>query len=194
MGALGHGEVYQDHETQDDIESRDLYHILEKEVAPLFYQQGPDGIPMGWVEKMRSGLRHLAPIFNAHRMVQEYVSRYYLPCSKRFNTLCSDEFAGAKDLAAWRKELMTKWHEVSVEEVTYSDGLEMSVGQQVDVMAWVRLGNPVTGRCDRGCLLRPFGPTRGLCRAGDSSLGSCGLGRWDLHLPRSDSLPEDRSL
>ncbi len=138
--ALGHGEVYQDHEAQDDIESRDLYHILEKEVVPLFYQQGPDGIPMGWVEKMRSGLRHLAPIFNAHRMVQEYVSRYYLPCSKRFNTLCSDEFAGAKDLAAWRKKLMTSWHEVSIEEVTYSGGLEMPVGQQVDVMARVRLG------------------------------------------------------
>ena len=138
--ALGHGEVYQNHEAQDDIESRDLYHILEKEVVPLFYQQGPDGIPMGWVEKMRSGLRHLAPIFNAHRMVQEYVSRYYLPCSKRFNTLCSDEFAGAKDLAAWRQKLMTNWQEVSVEEVTYSDGLEMPVGQQVDVMARVKLG------------------------------------------------------
>jgi len=138
--ALGHGEVYQNNEAQDDIESRDLYHILEKEVVPLFYQLGPDGIPLGWVEKMRSGLRHLAPIFNAHRMVQEYVSRYYLPCSRRFNTLCRDEFAGAKDLAAWRQKLMTNWQEVSVEEVTYGDGLEMPVGQQVDVMARVRLG------------------------------------------------------
>jgi starch phosphorylase len=142
--ALGHGEVYQNHEAQDDIESRDLYHILEKELVPLFYKHGSDGIPLGWVEKMRSGLRHLAPIFNAHRMVQEYVSRYYLPCSRRFNTLCRDEFAGAKDLAAWRQKLMTNWQEVSVEEVTYSDGLEMPVGQQVDVMARVKLGTTLS--------------------------------------------------
>ena len=138
--ALGHGEVYQDYEAQDGIESRELYHLLEKEVVPLFYKQGTDGIPLGWVEKMRSGLRHLAPIFNSHRMVQGYVNRYYLPCSRRFSTLCRDDFAGAKGLADWRKKLMTSWQEVSVEEVTYSDGLEKPVGHQVDVVARVRLG------------------------------------------------------
>lgn len=138
--ALGHGEVYQDHEAQDGIESRDLYNLLEEEVVPLFYQRGRDGIPRGWVEKMRAGLRHLVPIFNSHRMVQEYVSRYYLPCSKRFNTLCHNDYTGAKDLAAWRQKLMTSWHEVSVEEIAYSDGLEMPVGQEVEVVARVRLG------------------------------------------------------
>lgn len=138
--ALGHGEVYQDHEAQDNIESRDLYNLLEEEVVPLFYQRGPDGLPRGWVGKMRAGLRHLAPIFNSHRMVQEYVSRYYLPCSRRFSTLCRDEFAGSKDLATWAQRLMTSWHEVSVEEVVSSDGLEMHVGQDVEVVAQIRLG------------------------------------------------------
>jgi starch phosphorylase len=138
--AVGHGEVYQDHGAQDDIESRDLYNLLEEEVVPVFYQRGRDGIPRGWVEKMRAGLRHLVPIFNSHRMVQEYVSRYYLPCSRRFNTLCGDDFAGAKDLAAWRQKMMTSWHEVSVAEVASSDDLERPVGQDVEIVARVRLG------------------------------------------------------
>ncbi|HBF43105.1 MAG TPA: alpha-glucan phosphorylase, partial [Desulfobacteraceae bacterium] len=98
--ALGQGETYKDYNAQDDIESRDLYNILEEEVVPLFYQRSSDGIPRGWVEKMRSGLRNLVPVFSAHRMVQEYVTRYYLPCSRRFNTLCRNEFAGAKELSA----------------------------------------------------------------------------------------------
>jgi starch phosphorylase len=73
-------------------------------------------------------------------MVQEYVTRYYLPCSTRFNTLCSGDFAGAKDLAAWRQKLMTGWKDVSVEELTSRENLEMPVGQEVEVIAKVTLG------------------------------------------------------
>jgi starch phosphorylase len=139
--ALGHGEVYQDHEAQDNIESRDLYNLLEEEVVPLYYQRGRDGVPGDWVEKMKAGLRHLVPVFSSHRMVQEYVKRYYLPCSRRFNTLCSDDFTGTKDLAAWRHKLMISWNEVSVEEVMSSDDMEMPVGREVEVVARVKLGS-----------------------------------------------------
>ncbi len=74
-------------------------------------------------------------------MVQEYVTRYYLPCSRRFNTLCREDFAGSKDLAAWRQKLMTGWNGVSVEEVVSGDDLEMPVGQEVEVVARVKLGD-----------------------------------------------------
>lgn len=139
--SLGHGEIYKNHAAQDDIESRDLYNLLEEEVVPLFYRRGNDGIPRGWVEKMRAGLRHLLPVFNAHRMVQDYVNRFYIPCSRRFNTLCRDDFSGTRDLAAWRTRLMTAWHEVSIEEVASGNGLERPVGREVDVTARVRLGS-----------------------------------------------------
>jgi starch phosphorylase len=138
--ALGHGEVYEDHEAQDNIESRDLYNLLKEEVVPLFYQRGSDGIPRGWVEKMRAGLRRLVPTFNSHRMVQEYVNRYYLPCSRRFETLCRGNFVGAKDLAAWRQKVMTSWHEVSVKELISQDALDMLVGHEMEVKAMIALG------------------------------------------------------
>ncbi|HJX33704.1 MAG TPA: alpha-glucan family phosphorylase, partial [Desulfatiglandales bacterium] len=139
--ALGHGEVYRDLKAQDDIESRDLYNLLEEEVVPLFYQRGHDDIPRGWVEKMKAGLKHLVPIFNSHRMVQEYMDRYYLPCSKRYNTLSINNFAGAIELASWRQKLMTGWAGVSVEEVTSGDGLDMLVGSELDIEARIKLGS-----------------------------------------------------
>jgi len=139
--ALGHGEVYQNHDIQDNIESLDLYNLLENEIVPLFYQRGMDGMPRGWVEKMRTGLRTLVPIYNSHRMVQEYLSRYYLPCSRRFNTLCRNSFERARDLASWRQKIMTGWAEVSVEEVIAADGLEIPVGGKLEVKARVRLGS-----------------------------------------------------
>lgn len=138
--ALGHGEVYKDHKAQDEIESRDLYNLLEKEVVPLFYNRSHDDIPRGWVEKMRGGLRHLCPIFNSHRMVQEYADHYYLPCSKRFNALSHENFAGAKSLTEWRRKLMTSWHEVSIQELPGTHGLEKRVGEGLEVVAQVSLG------------------------------------------------------
>jgi len=139
--AIGHGEAYQDHETQDTIESRDLYNLLEEEITLLFYQRGPDGIPRGWVEKMRAGLRRLVPAFNSHRMVQEYVKRYYLPCSSRFNALSHNGFEGAKDLAVWRQKLMTGWHEIAIEEVSSGNSLDMTAGEELEVVAKIRLGS-----------------------------------------------------
>ena len=138
--ALGNGEVYDDHETQDDIESHELYNLLEQEVVPLFYDRGADGMPRRWLDRMRAGLRHLVPVFNGHRMVQQYVLRY-ASCSGRYNALCRDGFAGAKDLASWRQKLMTGWHEVSVEVVKDEPGSVRSVGQSVTVTARVRLGS-----------------------------------------------------
>jgi starch phosphorylase len=138
--AIGHGELYRDHAAQDKIESRDLYNLLEKEVVPLFYRRGSDGIPRGWVEKMKAGLCRLLPIFSSHRMVQDYVNRYYLTCSKRYNALSCDDHKGARDLAEWRQRLMTSWHEVAVTEVVSGNGREMGVGQELEVLARVKLG------------------------------------------------------
>jgi starch phosphorylase len=138
--AIGHGEVYQDHAAQDHIESRDLYNLLEKDVVPLFYRRGNDGIPRGWMAKIKAGFKNLVPIYNSHRMVQEYVSRYYLPCSRRYNGLCTKGYAGSKDLATWRQKLMTGWQDVSVVEITSVDGVERTGGEEVDVGAKVELG------------------------------------------------------
>ena len=139
--ALGHGETYQDLAFQDAMESSALYELLEREVAPLFYDRGADDLPRGWVDMMRAGLRRLVPIFNAHRMVQEYASRYYLPCSMSYNAVCADDFRAAEDLAAWRNKLMTSWSEVSVAGVSSMSGAEMEVGRELEVNAQVRLGS-----------------------------------------------------
>ena len=90
---------------------------------------------------MKAGLRYLTPIFNSHRMVQEYMDRYYLPCSKRFYTLSNNDFAESKDLASWRQKMMTSWSEVTVEEVSSSNGEDIPTGSDLEITAKVRLGS-----------------------------------------------------
>ena len=77
--AIGRGEEYDDEETQDAVESQALYDLLEKEVVPIFYDRGADGVPRKWIQKMKASMRTVCPVFNSHRMVQEYTERFYLP-------------------------------------------------------------------------------------------------------------------
>jgi starch phosphorylase len=115
--AIGRGETYEDFELQDEVESRDVYNLLEREIAPLFYERGLDNLPRGWVEKMRAAMYHLCPIFNSHRMVQDYYNRCYLGGSKRCFELSRAEMKGAKDLALWRQKLMTNWDQIRINRV-----------------------------------------------------------------------------
>ena len=138
--AIGRGEEYTDNSFQDETESRDLYNLLEKQVIPLFYDQGSDGLPRGWIQKMRAGLRSLVPIFNSHRMVQDYSEKYYKTCSRRYRAFSVDNMSGVKDLAAWRRKIMTGWNQVEVVDVVSGGARETLVGDEIGVSAKLRLG------------------------------------------------------
>ncbi|MFN8546027.1 MAG: alpha-glucan family phosphorylase [Candidatus Binatia bacterium] len=62
---------------QDDHDTSALFDLLEREVLPLFYDRGPDGIPHGWVARVKASLVGLAPRFSAERMLREYVGTMY---------------------------------------------------------------------------------------------------------------------
>jgi starch phosphorylase len=70
----------------EDAEASDAarcYQLLEEQVVPLFYTRDSQGIPLGWVERMRHALRLGGRRFTAHRMVAEYVQEYYVPAVRR---------------------------------------------------------------------------------------------------------------
>lgn len=67
-----------DQEQQDQIDAESLYTLLEREIAPLFYDRDRHGIPHKWVAMMKASIRTNAPSFNSDRMVAQYVTRAYL--------------------------------------------------------------------------------------------------------------------
>src|SRR6266481_3452495 len=66
----------------DAADAEQLYRLLENEVVPLFYDRDAQGVPRGWVEKMRHALRTAGARFTAQRMVRDYVTEYYLPAMR----------------------------------------------------------------------------------------------------------------
>jgi starch phosphorylase len=138
--AIGSGEEYSDHDFQDDLESKALYDVLEKDVVPLFYNKGTGGYPKGWVAMMKASMNKLCPIFNTHRMVEEYWEKFYVQAAQRGLELTKDEGNGLKRLAAWREKIMYNWANVSINEIRMQPVEEISTDAGYHVEADIFLG------------------------------------------------------
>jgi starch phosphorylase len=66
-----------DSHAQDDRDAGELYSVFEAEILPLFYERDAAGIPRGWLRRIRASLRSIAPVYNARRVLGEYVGRAY---------------------------------------------------------------------------------------------------------------------
>ena len=66
-------------EDADEADAGDLYRLLEDQIVPLYYTRNAQGVPLGWVEKMRHALRLAGSKFTARRMLRDYVQEYYAP-------------------------------------------------------------------------------------------------------------------
>jgi starch phosphorylase len=54
-----------------------LLELMEHEVAPLFYERDAEGVPRGWLRRVRASLRTGARDFSARRMLEDYVAKIY---------------------------------------------------------------------------------------------------------------------
>ena len=79
--AIGNGEIHANQELQDQRDAESLYRVLEEEIIPLYYARDEQGVPHGWVKRIKRSIRTLAWRFNADRMVMDYVNNCYLPAS-----------------------------------------------------------------------------------------------------------------
>jgi starch phosphorylase len=79
--AIGRGETHSQTDVHDRRDCESLYETLTNEIIPLFYDRGPDGLPHGWIARMKAGIRTLGWRFSADRMVMDYVNHCYLPAA-----------------------------------------------------------------------------------------------------------------
>ena len=136
---IGGGENYEDTDRQDEIESKALYDLLEREVVPTFYERGRDGLPRSWISMMKSAMQRIGHDFSSHRMLEQYVGNYYQPAHEQGLLLSNEGFTGAKKLSAHLKHLEKHWSGIEIE--SFGNGAtELIVGEQLHVTASVVLG------------------------------------------------------
>ncbi|TQF67230.1 glycosyltransferase family 1 protein [Rhodococcus spelaei] len=126
---------------RDDLEANAMYDLLEQSVLPKFYDRGPGGVPVRWVEMVRHTLQSLGPKVLASRMVRDYTVDYYAPAARASRAVIADGYAGARQVAHYRERVDTAWPGVQVVQVD-SAGLPDTpvIGAELSLRAYVRLG------------------------------------------------------
>jgi starch phosphorylase len=138
--AIGQGEEYDDGQG-DGIEAELLHGLLEREVIPLFYsRETRDGIPRGWIRKMKNAIARLVPTFNTQRMVKEYAERLYVPSHGSHSRMMANGLAEAKELCSWKEHVRSSWSKVAVRDVVLRSPSELKVGEALEAETLVELG------------------------------------------------------
>jgi len=107
--ALGDGKEHGEDPAWDAAEADALYRLLEDEVVPLFYTRSTDGIPAGWVAKMRASMAHLTPQFSTNRAVREYTEKHYLPAAAAYALRAADKGKLGAEILRWSRALALRW-------------------------------------------------------------------------------------
>ncbi|WP_457741413.1 maltodextrin phosphorylase [Thermococcus sp.] len=118
------GEESTEPETEeDDIkDAQSLYDLLEREIIPTYY-----GNRARWVYMMKESIKSIAPRFSTHRMVKEYMDKFYSKAMSNHIWLTRENYRGAKEIAEWKERAVESWPNVSFEsvEIHGKEGLEV---------------------------------------------------------------------
>jgi starch phosphorylase len=139
--AIGRGEEYEDHALQDEVESDALYDLLEREIIPLFYGRGMDGLPREWIRKMKESMREVGKRFSSHRMLMEYAGSFYSPAVANARKFLLKGCALCKETASYLTKLRGNWDALRIEEIVSSSERILSVGDTISVQSRIFLAD-----------------------------------------------------
>jgi len=81
--SIGEDKEYESHEVQDSADAEDLYHTLEHEIIPMYYDRDPKEMSHEWIARMKDTMKTVIPQFSTRRMVKEYVEKFYANAVKK---------------------------------------------------------------------------------------------------------------
>ena len=112
--ALTEKRTYQNQEHQDQLDAATIYSILETEILPLYYARNKKGYSEGWIKVVKNSIAQIAPHYTMKRQLDDYYSKFYNKLAKRFAILSVNDNAKAKEIAAWKEEVVTKWDSIEI--------------------------------------------------------------------------------
>lgn len=177
---------------RDELEAAALYDLLAQQVAPLFYDRGPDGIPSGWMSMVWHTLETLGPRVQASRMVREYVESYYRPAAETVAATTEDGYRGGRALADYRRRVETAWDQIRITttELTMNRSGSVVVGDRVGVSAQVDLAGLAASDVQVEAVVGSVGDTDELQERVIVPMESSGDGHFagTLRVPHAGSL------
>lgn len=145
--ALTDKRTFQDQGQQDKLDAATIYSMLETQIVPLYFAKNSKGYSPEWIQYIKNSIAKIAPHFTMERMLHDYIDRFYLKEGKRTHLLKADNYAKAKEIAAWKEEFVSKWNDIEICSVSIPDGLLYNphVGEEYEMT--VVLDNKGLGNC-----------------------------------------------
>ena len=119
--ALTETRTYENQAHQDQLDAATIYQILENKIIPLYYAKNSKGYSPEWIEYIKKSVTQITPRFTTKRMMDDYFEKFYNKLAKRHAMLEADNFKKAKELAAWKEDIASKWDKIEVIDAGYSE-------------------------------------------------------------------------
>jgi len=113
-------------EADDPKDAESLYTLLKEEVIPTYYDNRSR-----WIYMMKESIKSIAPRFSTHRMVKEYMDRFYSKAMSNHIWLTREDYRGAKEIAAWKDRVTASWGSVEIRNAEV-DGNRLEVRVYLD--------------------------------------------------------------
>ncbi|HMJ48999.1 MAG TPA: alpha-glucan family phosphorylase [Burkholderiales bacterium] len=128
-----------DEQHRNREESRSLYELLQDRVIPMYYDRGKQGFSSEWIKMAKRSIASLLPRFNTNRMVEEYVSKLYVPASRNCERHSINHFEAPRTIAAWKQRVREAWSGVSLrrldvpmKNIFFGDEVSFEVGVRLN--------------------------------------------------------------
>ena len=134
--ALTEKRTYQNQAHQDQLDAATIYSLLENEIMPLYYARNSKGYSTGWVKVIKNSIATIAPHYTMKRQLDDYYSKFYNKLRDRGNALRANGNKLAKEIAAWKEEVATKWNDIKVLKVDACEALmngQVEAGKEYNV-------------------------------------------------------------
>lgn len=121
--ALTDKRTFTDQAQQDKLDAATIYSMLENEIIPKYFAKNSKGYSPEWIQYIKNSIAHIAPNFTMERMINDYIARFYSKEGKYYKTLKRDNYAKAKELVAWKENVVNHWDGVQVVETNIPNDL-----------------------------------------------------------------------
>lgn len=122
--------TYENQAYQDELDALKIYYTFEQDILPLYYDRGDKDYSSGWIQYIKNSINHVAPQFTMKRMIDDYIERFYKKLEARHALMIANNYAKAKEIAAWKEDTASKWDNIEVVYASFYDEKSPLYGNQ----------------------------------------------------------------
>ena len=132
--ALTDKRTYENQAHQDQLDAATIYQMLENEIIPMYYAKNSKGYSPAWIQTIKNSVTKITPRFTTKRMMDDYFEKFYNKLAKRHALLGADNYKIAKDIVAWKQNIVAHWDSIEVVSSTLNaKSAELSVGNKCTI-------------------------------------------------------------